>query len=53
MKKGDKVIHRSAFDGEEEKGEVIKIEQTPSGDSVVEMRRDDGTTHRDYATYFK
>ena len=35
-----------------DRGRVTKVERTPSGDTVIEITKDDGTTHRDYNTYF-
>ncbi len=34
-------------------GRVTKVEKTPSGDTTIEITKSDGTTHRDYATYFE
>ena len=36
-----------------DRGRVTKVEKTPGGDTIIEITKDDGTTHRDYNTYFE
>lgn len=42
------MIHKSG-----DVGTVVKVEKSPSGDTIITIRRKDGTTHRDYDTYFR
>ena len=36
-----------------DRGRVTKVGKTPGGDTTIEITKDDGTTHEDYATYFE
>ena len=42
------MIHKSG-----DKGRIIKVEKSPGGDTIITIRKKDGTTHRDYSTYFR